>query len=72
VGGRAWATENVVGITVQTDVLLVRPMFELRALVLSVFASLFKSTEWLGAKIFVVPTENLILYDQRGLLKRPV
>ena len=47
-------------------------MFELRALVVSVFASLFKSTEWLGAKIFVVPTENLILYDQRGLLKRPV
>ena len=54
------------------DVLLVRPPFELVALVLSVFASLFKSTEWLGAKIFVVPTETLILYDQRGLLKGPV
>jgi hypothetical protein len=57
---------------VQTDVLLVRPMFELRAIVLSVLASLFKSTEWLGANIFVVPTENLILYDQRGLLKGSV
>ena len=54
------------------DVLAVLPMCELRAPVLSVFASLFKSTEWLGAKIFVVPTENLILYDQRGLLKGPV
>jgi hypothetical protein len=47
-------------------------MFELRALVLSVLVSLFKSTEWLGANIFVVPTENLILYDQRGLLKGSV
>ncbi len=47
-------------------------MFELLALVLSVFASLFKSTERLGAKNLVVPTENLIQYDQRGLLKGPV
>ena len=36
---------------------------------LSVFASLFKSTERLGAKNLIVPTENLILYDQR--LKGP-
>ena len=42
------------------------------ALVLSVFASLFRSTERLGAKNLFVPAENLILYDQRGLLKGPV
>jgi hypothetical protein len=47
-------------------------MLELLALLLSAFALLFKSTERLGAKNLVVPTENLILYDQRGLLKRPV
>src|SRR5205807_640917 len=46
-------------------------MFELLTLLLSAFASLFKSTERLGAKNLVVPTENLILYDQRGLLKGP-
>ena len=43
-------------------------MIELLALLLSAFASLLKSTERLGAKNIVV-TENLILYDQRGLLK---
>jgi len=32
----------------------------------------FKSTERLEAKNLVVPTENLILYDQRGFLKGPV
>jgi hypothetical protein len=47
-------------------------MFELLALVLSAFGSLFKSTERLGAKNLVVPTENLILHDQLGLLKGPV
>jgi hypothetical protein len=56
----------------ETDVLLVRPMLELLALPLSVFASLFKSTERLEAKTLVVPPENLILYDEHGLLKGPV
>jgi hypothetical protein len=39
---------------------------------LSAFASLFKSTERLDAKNLVVPTENLIPYDERRLLKGPV
>jgi hypothetical protein len=47
-------------------------MLELLALLLSAFASLSKSTERLGAKNRIEPTENLILYDQRGLLKGPV
>ena len=46
-------------------------MLELLALLLSAFASPFKSTERLEAKNLVVPTENLILYDERGLLKGP-
>jgi hypothetical protein len=45
-------------------------MLELLALLLSAFASLFKLTKLL--KNLVVPTENLILYDERGRLKRPV
>ncbi len=44
-------------------------MLELLALLLSAFTSLFKSTERLGATNL---SENLILYDQRGLLKGPV
>ena len=56
----------------RTDVLLVRPMLELLALLLSAFASLFKSTKLLEAENLVVPTENLILYDERGLMKGPV
>ena len=44
-------------------------MLERLALLLSAFASLFKSTERLDAKNLVVPTENLIPYDERGLLK---
>lgn len=55
-----------------TDVLLVRPMLGRLALLLSAFASLFKSTERLDAKNLVVPTENLILHDEHGLLKGPV
>ena len=47
-------------------------MLELLALLLSAFASLLNSTERLGAKKLVVPTENLILYDWCGLLKGPV
>ena len=47
-------------------------MLERLALLLSAFASLFKSTERLDAKNLVVPTENLIPYDERGLLKGPV
>jgi hypothetical protein len=47
-------------------------MLELLALLLTAFASLFKSTERLGGKNLVVPTENRLLYDQRGLLKGPV
>jgi hypothetical protein len=45
-------------------------MLELLALLLSAFPSLFKLTKLL--KNLVVPTENLILYDERGRLKRPV
>ena len=56
----------------RTDVLLVRPMLGGLALLLSAFASLFKLTERLDAKNLVVPTENLILYDEHGLLKGPV
>ena len=56
----------------RTNILLVRLMLELLALRLSAFASLLKSTERLGAKKLVVPTENLILYDWCGLLKGPV
>jgi hypothetical protein len=59
------------GSRVRIDVLLIRPMLELLALLLSAFASLFKSTERLEVKNLVVPTENLILYDERGLLKGP-
>ena len=40
-------------------------------LLLSAFASPFESTELLEAEDLVVPTENLILYDERGLLKGP-
>lgn len=47
-------------------------MLKRLALPLSAFVSLFKSTERLDAKNLVVPTENLILYDERGLLKGPV
>ena len=47
-------------------------MLERLALLLSAFASLFKSTVRIDAKNLVVPTENLILYDERGLLKGPV
>jgi len=46
-------------------------MLERLALLLSAFASLFKSTVRIDAKNLVVPTENLILYDERGLLKGP-
>ena len=41
-------------------------------LLLSAFASPFESTKLLEAEDLVVPTEDLILYDQRGLLKGPV
>jgi hypothetical protein len=57
---------------VRTDVLLVRLMLELLALLLSTSTSVFKSTERLEAKNLVMPIENLILYDQRGFLKGPV
>jgi hypothetical protein len=39
---------------------------------LSAFASPFESTKLLEAEDLVLPTENLILYAQRGLLKEPV
>ena len=41
-------------------------------LLLSAFASPFESTELLEAEDLVVPTENLILYDQRWRPMRPV
>jgi len=47
-------------------------MLELLTLLLSAFASLFKSRKRLEAENLVVPTENVILYAERGLLKGTV
>ena len=47
-------------------------MLKLMTLLLSAFASLFESTKLLEAEDLVVPIENLILYDERGLLMEPV
>jgi hypothetical protein len=41
-------------------------------LLLSAFAAPFESTKLLEAEDLVVPTENLIVYERRGLLKEPV
>ena len=47
-------------------------MLERLALLLSAFASLFKSTVRIDAKNLVVPTENLIPSNKRRPLKEPV